>query len=121
MPISPSPWKKSRPNPPPDKKYSRSERGRKVSVRPKSGGGPGRTVAASRELSPLARLEHTSREEKIRFQIVGMSGAILQGVPATTLDTDIWKYVGRPKDVAHLPLREQALKLQRHLRRGRKT
>jgi hypothetical protein len=30
------------------------------------------------------------REEKIRFQIVGMSGAILQGVPATTLDTDIW-------------------------------
>ena len=122
-----------------------------------------------------------------------MSGAILQGVPATTLDTDIWidlpsrqymrvlnlcrrlgatlrantvvdlsdgsivnflyevhglhgfdyeykrakrvrwlhtevavlplsriyaskKYVGRPKDLAHLPLLEQTMKLQRHLR-----
>ena len=126
-----------------------------------------------------------------------MSGAILQGVPATTLDTDIWidlpsrqymrvlnlcrrlgatlrantvvdlsdgsivnflyevhglrgfdceyrrakrvrwlhtevvvlplnriyaskKYVGRPKDLAHLPLLEQTMKLQRHLRRPRK-
>ncbi len=125
-----------------------------------------------------------------------MSGAILQGVPATTLDTDIWvdlpsrqymrvldllrrlgvtlrantvvdlsdgstvnflyevhglrsfhseyqfakrirwlqtevavlpleriyaskKFVGRPKDLAHLPLLEQTLKLQRHLRRQR--
>jgi len=123
-----------------------------------------------------------------------MSGAILQGVPATTLDTDIWvdlpprqymrvlnlcrrlgatlrantvvdlsdgsvvnflyelhglrsfhheyrrakrirwlqtevavlplariyaskKCVGRPKDLAHLPLLEQTMKLQRHLRR----
>ena len=122
-----------------------------------------------------------------------MSGAILQGVPATTLDTDIWmdlpprqhmrvlnlcrrlgatlrantvvdlsdgstvnflyevgglrsfeyeyqrakrvrwlqttvavlpleriyaskKYVGRPKDLAHLPLLEQTMKLQRHLK-----
>ena len=125
-----------------------------------------------------------------------MSGAILQGVPATTLDTDIWmdlpprqymrvlnlcrrlgatlrantvvdlsdgstvnflyevhglrgfaheyqhakrvrwlqttvavlpleriyaskKYVGRPKDLAHLPLLEQTMKLQRHLKRKR--
>jgi hypothetical protein len=125
-----------------------------------------------------------------------MSGAILQGVPATTLDTDIWidlparqymrvlnlcrglgarlrantvvelrdgsmvnflyelhglrgfdyeyrhaeriqwlqtrvavlplqriyaskKFVGRPKDLAHLPLLEQTLKLQRRLQRGR--
>jgi hypothetical protein len=123
-----------------------------------------------------------------------MSGAILQGVPATTLDTDIWmdlpprqymrvlnlcrglgaalrantvvdlsdgstvnflyevhglrafeyeyrrgkkvrwlgttvavlpleriyaskKFVGRPKDLAHLPLLEQTMKLQRHLKR----
>lgn len=122
-----------------------------------------------------------------------MSGAILQGVPATTLDTDIWidlpprqymrminlcrrlgaeqrsntvvdlkdgstvnfiyeihglrsfsyeyrhakkvrwlqtevavlplkriyaskKFVGRPKDLAHLPLLEQTLELQRHLK-----
>ena len=126
-----------------------------------------------------------------------MSGAILQGVPATTLDTDIWvdlpsrqymrvlnlcrrlgaeprantvvdlsdgstvnflyevhglrsflfeyqhakrvkwletevavlpleriyaskKFVGRPKDLAHLPLLEQTMKLQRQLKRGRK-
>jgi hypothetical protein len=124
-----------------------------------------------------------------------MSGAILQGVPATTLDTDVWidlpprqyirvlnlchglgaeirantvvdlsdgstvnflyevdglrgfayeykrarklkwlgtevavlpldriylskKFVGRPKDRAHLPLLEQTMKLQRHLGRG---
>src|SRR6059036_2808346 len=47
-------------------------------------------MAPARELSPLARLIHTLREEKIRFQITGMSGAILQGVPATTLDTDLW-------------------------------
>ena len=126
-----------------------------------------------------------------------MSGAILQGVPATTLDTDIWvdlpprqyirvlnlcrrlgaevrantvvdlsdgstvnflyevhglrsfryeyqhaqrvkwletdvavlplariyaskKFVGRPKDLAHLPLLEQTMKLQRQLRDRRK-
>jgi hypothetical protein len=47
-------------------------------------------LAPAREFSPLARLIHALREEKIRFQIAGMSGAILQGVPATTLDTDIW-------------------------------
>ncbi len=125
-----------------------------------------------------------------------MSGAILQGVPATTLDTDIWidlpsrqymrvlnlcrqigakvrantvvdlsdgstvnflyevhglrsfqheyqrakrvrwvqtevrvlpleriyaskRFVGRPKDLAHLPLLEQTIRLKRHLRRKR--
>jgi len=47
-------------------------------------------VETSRKLSPLARLIHALREEGIRFQIVGMSAAILQGVPATTIDTDIW-------------------------------
>ena len=47
-------------------------------------------MADARELSPLARLVHALREEKLRFQIAGMSGAILQGVPATTLDTDLW-------------------------------
>jgi len=127
-----------------------------------------------------------------------MSGAILQGVPATTLDTDIWvdlpsrqymrvlnlcgrlgaqvrsntvvdltdgstvnflyavnglrsfryeyqgakklkwlgtevavlpleriyaskKFVGRPKDLAHLPLLEQTMKLRRHLSRRTKS
>jgi hypothetical protein len=42
------------------------------------------------EFSALARLIHALIEEKIRFQVAGMSGAILQGVPATTLDTDLW-------------------------------
>ena len=47
-------------------------------------------MAHARTVSPLARLVQTLREEGIRFQIAGMSAAILQGVPATTLDTDIW-------------------------------
>ena len=42
------------------------------------------------ELSPLARLIHALGKKKIRFQVAGMSAAILQGVPATTLDTDFW-------------------------------
>jgi hypothetical protein len=71
-----------------------------------------------------------------------MSGAILQGVPATTLDTDIWidlpsrqymrvinlcrrhgaqmrsnTVVDLAKDIAHLPLLEQTMKLQRALAR----
>jgi hypothetical protein len=40
--------------------------------------------------SPLARLVDALTEEGIRFQFAGMTAAILQGVPATTLDTDIW-------------------------------
>jgi len=51
---------------------------------------PRRTVGPARAVSPLARVVHALREEGIRFQIAGMSAAILQGVPATTLDTDIW-------------------------------
>ncbi len=38
----------------------------------------GRAVADARELSPLAELIHTLRAEGIRFQIAGMSAAILQ-------------------------------------------
>ncbi len=44
----------------------------------------------ARAVSSLARLVHALGEKGIRFQIVGMSAAILQGVPATTLDTDFW-------------------------------
>jgi len=40
--------------------------------------------------SALARLVDALAAEGIRFQFVGMTAAILQGVPATTLDTDIW-------------------------------
>lgn len=61
-----------------------------MALREDAGRDPGRALADARELSPLARLVHTLRTEKIRFQVAGMSGAILQGVPATTLDTDLW-------------------------------
>ncbi len=30
------------------------------------------------------------RIEKIRFQLIGMSAAVLQGVPVTTIDIDLW-------------------------------
>ena len=40
--------------------------------------------------SPLARLAHALFGKEIRFQIVGMAAAALQGVPVVTLDTDIW-------------------------------
>lgn len=42
------------------------------------------------DLSPVARPIHALGEEKIRFQVIGMGAAILQGVPATTLDADLW-------------------------------
>ncbi len=45
-------------------------------------------MAHARELPPLARLIHALRAEKIRFQIVGMSGAILQGAPEFIIDAD---------------------------------
>lgn len=38
----------------------------------------------------IARLIEALRAEKIRFILVGMSAALLQGVPGSTLDTDIW-------------------------------
>lgn len=30
------------------------------------------------------------QKEKVRFQIVGMTAAILQGAPGVTLDADLW-------------------------------
>jgi hypothetical protein len=47
-------------------------------------------VGNARELPALIQLVQALRSEKIRFQIAGMSAAILQGAPAATLDTDIW-------------------------------
>lgn len=47
-------------------------------------------METTRDLPPLARLVHALREEGIGFQIAGMSAAILHGVPATTIGTDIW-------------------------------
>jgi len=82
--------KKNRSHSEKNPKRAGSERRRKIPVRPKPRRNPGRAMASPRELSPLARLVHTLVQEKIRFQVAGMSAAILQGVPATTLDTDLW-------------------------------
>ena len=40
--------------------------------------------------SSLAHLIIALRAEKIRFMIVGMSAAVIQGAPVVTFDTDIW-------------------------------
>lgn len=71
-------------------KVSGSVRARPDPVRNEPKRDAGRAVAKARELPPLARLVQALRQEGISFQIAGMSAAILQGVPATTLDTDIW-------------------------------
>ena len=171
-------------------KSSRVKRTREDFVRQKLGGDARRTVEDACELPALARLILAFSEAGIRFQVAGMSAAVLQGVPATTLDTDLWidlperaytkilgicrklgaeilaqtvvaltddslvnflyrvdglgsfefeynkavqiswfgmnvsvlplpslikskRYLNRPKDVAHLPLLEQTLKLQK--------
>jgi hypothetical protein len=47
-------------------------------------------VADARRQSPLARLIQSLGQEKIRFQIVGMTAAVYQGVMLNTMDTDIW-------------------------------
>ena len=83
-------WKKNRAHPAKDSQRARAKRGRKVPVRAQSRRHARRALAAPRKLSPLARLVQALRKEKIRFQVAGMSAAILQGVPATTLDTDLW-------------------------------
>jgi len=82
--------KKSRTNLSKNSRHARIKRGRKAFVRPQPRRQSRRTLAIARELSPLARLVHTLQQEKIRFLVAGMSAAILQGVPATTLDTDLW-------------------------------
>ena len=62
----------------------------KGSARP----GPGRhargATANARRSSPLARLIQSLGEEEIRFQVVGMTAAVMQGVMVNTMDTDIW-------------------------------
>ena len=49
----------------------------------------------ARDLPALTELIQLIRTEKIRFMVAGMSSAILQGVPVTTLDTDLW--IGSPE------------------------
>jgi hypothetical protein len=72
------------------KNHARAQLGRKNSPRARSRGNTRGTVADARPVSPIVRLIQSLGQEKIRFQIVGMSAAILQGVIVSTLDTDIW-------------------------------
>jgi hypothetical protein len=43
-----------------------------------------------RKLRPVARLLEALEAEEIRFMLIGMSAAVVQGVMETTLDVDIW-------------------------------
>lgn len=43
-----------------------------------------------RKLHPVTRLLEALEAENIRFMLIGMSAAIVQGVMETTLDIDLW-------------------------------
>ena len=47
-------------------------------------------MATQRKPHPVARLLETLEAEKIRFMLIGMSAALVQGVMQTTLDVDLW-------------------------------
>jgi hypothetical protein len=49
-----------------------------------------RALDAERELHPLTPFFRALQAEKIPFLIIGMSAAIMQGAPGSTLDYDIW-------------------------------
>ena len=70
--------------------HDRAERTRGDSVRAQPRGDARSTLGNERELSPLARLLYVLGEAKIDFQVARMTAALLQGVPVTTLDADLW-------------------------------
>src|SRR5437773_9395102 len=43
-----------------------------------------------RKLHPVTRLLEALETENIRFMLIGMSAAIVQGLMETTLDVDLW-------------------------------
>ena len=47
-------------------------------------------MADERNIPALVRLVGALRAEKIPFQLIGMSAAVLQGVPVVTHDVDLW-------------------------------
>src|SRR5688572_3736020 len=73
-----------------NQKRARTRRARKDSLRTKPGRDARRAVAHERDVPPLVRLVGALRTEKIRFQLIGMSAAVLQGVPVVTHDVDLW-------------------------------
>ena len=72
------------------RRRARAHGERTRTVRGKPNVHPGRAVGENAKLPPVAKLFNLLEQEKIPFLIVGMSAAVLQGVPYTTLDTDIW-------------------------------
>jgi hypothetical protein len=70
--------------------YTRIRRTRKSPLRAESGGDARRAMANECDLSPLARLMGALAQEKIKFLLIGMSAAIVQGVPGSTIDVDLW-------------------------------
>jgi hypothetical protein len=73
-----------------DKKRPRLGRARKDSLRTKPGCDARRALGDERELPPLTRLMGALQEAKIEFMVIGMSAAIVQGVPGSTRDVDLW-------------------------------
>ncbi len=47
-------------------------------------------MATRRKLHPVARLLDALEADEIRFMLIGMSAAIVQGVMGSTLDVDLW-------------------------------
>ena len=47
-------------------------------------------MGTQRKLHPVARLLEALEAEKIRYMLIGMSAAIVQGVMETTMDVDFW-------------------------------
>jgi len=70
--------------------HARLGRARKNPVRKVRGRNTGRALGDERAVSPLAELLGALSAEKIRFQVIGMTAANLQGVPGSTIDVDLW-------------------------------
>lgn len=47
-------------------------------------------MATQRKSHPVTRLLEALEAEKIRYMLIGMSAAVVQGVMGTTLDVDLW-------------------------------
>src|SRR5262245_60723147 len=73
-----------------NQKSAPPRRARKNSLRAKPGGDARGALGDQRNLPALVRLVGALRAENIRFQLIGMSAAVLQGVPVVTHDVDLW-------------------------------
>lgn len=67
----------------------------KTSLCAKPPGDPRRAVDVQLSLLPVGELLAALHVAKIRFLIVGGTGAVLHGVPMATVDVDIWVDLGK--------------------------